>query len=73
MSPVVDPESPPPPPPQTKFNVINYSIVHSTATSIPTLTCGLLALATIISGIAGPIVNGLPRFLLAGLLVYSGP
>eukprot|EP00966_Prymnesium_polylepis_P288946 6674177-Prymnesium_polylepis.1 len=57
---------------QTKFNVINYSIVHSTATSIPTLTCGVLCLLTIFSGVSGPIINILPRFLLAGLLVYSG-
>ena len=57
---------------QTKFNVINHSIVHSTATSVPTLTCGLLSLLTILAGVAGPIINGLPRFLLAGLLVYSG-
>ena len=57
---------------QTKFNVINFSIVHSTKTALPTLTCGVLALLTTLAGVAGPIINGLPRFLLAGLLVYSG-
>ena len=57
---------------QTKFNVINFSIVHTASTAIPTLTCGVLALLTVISGVAGLVINGLPRFLLAGLLVYSG-
>ena len=57
---------------QTKFNVINYSIVHSTSTSVPPIPCGVLALLTIVLGVAGPVVNALPRFLLAGLLVYSG-
>ena len=57
---------------QTKFNVINFSIVHTTSNPVPTLTCGILCFLTIFSGIAGPIINGLPRFLLAGLLVYSG-
>ena len=57
---------------QTKFNVINYSIVHSTKTSVPTITCGVLAILMILSGAMGWIINGLPRFLLAGLLVYSG-
>ena len=45
---------------------------HTTTTSIPTITCGVLALATTFSGLAGWVINGLPRFLLAGLLVYSG-
>ena len=57
---------------QTKFNVINYSIIHTTSSSVSTITCGILCLVTILSGLAGPIINGLPRFLLAGLLVYSG-
>ena len=57
---------------QTKFNVINFSIVHSTKTAVPTITCGVLALLTTLAGVAGPIINALPRFLLAGLLVYSG-
>ena len=57
---------------QTKFNVINFSIVHTTTTAVPTITCGVLSLAIFLSGVSGPIINGLPRFLLAGLLVYSG-
>ena len=57
---------------QTKFNLINFSIIHTTSTSIPTITCGVLALATTFSGLSGWVINGLPRFLLAGLLVYSG-
>ena len=57
---------------QTKFNVINYSIVHSTKSSVSTLTCGVCALLAVLSGASGLIINGLPRFLLAGLLVYSG-
>ena len=28
---------------RTKFNVINHSIVHSTETKVPTITCGVLA------------------------------
>ncbi|KAL1510690.1 hypothetical protein AB1Y20_006985 [Prymnesium parvum] len=57
---------------QTKFNLINYSIVHSTTDPVPTITCGLLCFLTILSGVAGPIINVLPRFLLAGLLINSG-
>ena len=57
---------------QTKFNLINYSIGHSTTSSVATVTCGVCSLLTIVSGVAGPVINGLPRFLLAGLLVYAG-
>ena len=52
--------------------MINFSIVHNTTTSLPTATCGVLALLFTATGVAGPIINFLPRFLLAGLLVYSG-
>ena len=34
--------------------------------------CGLLSLALTLSGLAGTLINGMPRFVLAGLLIYSG-
>lgn len=56
---------------QTKYNLIAYNITHSTSSAIPTITVGILCILTVLSGVSGPIINGLPRFLLAGILVYS--
>ena len=57
---------------QTKFNLINFSIIHTTTSRIPTITVGVCAFIAIFTGVTAPVINGLPRFLLAGLLVYSG-
>lgn len=57
---------------QTKFNVINLSIAKTADSSLPTM--GLAGLSTLVflSGVAGPIINIMPRFLLGGLCVFAG-
>merc|ERR1719464_413734 len=57
---------------QTKFNVINLSIAHTSNSRIPTLGCGALSFLLFLSGMAGPIINYIPRFLLGGLCVFAG-
>ena len=57
---------------QTKFNVINFSIARTTESSLPTMYLGGLCLLVFLSGIAGPIINIMPRFLLGGLCVFAG-
>lgn len=57
---------------QTKFNVINLSIAHTSESSLPTLLLGAWCLLLFLSGLAGPIINIMPRFLLGGLCVFAG-
>jgi hypothetical protein len=49
---------------QTKFNVINLSIARTSRSSLPTLLLGCWCFLIFLSGLAGPIINILPRFLL---------
>ncbi|KAL7541698.1 hypothetical protein ACHAXR_011169 [Thalassiosira sp. AJA248-18] len=57
---------------QTKFNVINLSIARTADSPLPTLFLGAICLLVFLSGIAGPIINIMPRFLLGGLCVFAG-
>mmetsp|Transcript_2425 Transcript_2425/g.4091 ORF Transcript_2425/g.4091 Transcript_2425/m.4091 type:complete len:1254 (+) Transcript_2425:103-3864(+) len=54
---------------QTKFNVLNYNITHTTNSSIATLVCG--AFCGCLFFVEFPVSNYLPRFLLGGLLLFS--
>ena len=55
---------------QTKFNVLNYGITHSTERRFPSVInaafCGLLFF------LGFPVLNVIPRFILAALLVFAG-
>ena len=57
---------------QTKFNVINYSIERTNESRVPTLGLSALCFLVFLSGLAGPIINYMPRFLLGGLCVFAG-
>mmetsp|Transcript_9887 Transcript_9887/g.21422 ORF Transcript_9887/g.21422 Transcript_9887/m.21422 type:complete len:1286 (+) Transcript_9887:334-4191(+) len=57
---------------QTKFNVINKSIARTVESSTPTLGLGFICLLVFLTGVAGPIINFMPRFLLGGLCVFAG-
>ena len=57
---------------QTKFNVINLSIAGTSESFLPTLHLGCLCMLLFLSGVAGNIINIMPRFLLGGLCVFSG-
>lgn len=57
---------------QTKFNVINFSIARTADSSLPTIYLGGICLLVFLSGVAGPIINFMPRFLLGGLCVFAG-
>ena len=57
---------------QTKFNVINFSIARTSDSRVPTLLLGVLCILVFLSGLAGPIINIMPRFLLGGLCVFAG-
>lgn len=57
---------------QTKFNVINFSIARTSDSPLPTVYLGLISLVIFLSGVAGPIINIMPRFLLGGLCVFAG-
>lgn len=57
---------------QTKFNVINLSIARTANSPLPTLYLSVLCLLVFLSGLAGPIINIMPRFLLGGLCVFAG-
>ena len=57
---------------QTKFNVINLSIARTSESPLPTLYLGAICLVVFLSGIAGNIINIMPRFLLGGLCVFGG-
>mmetsp|Transcript_24677 Transcript_24677/g.53233 ORF Transcript_24677/g.53233 Transcript_24677/m.53233 type:complete len:221 (+) Transcript_24677:1517-2179(+) len=57
---------------QTKFNVINLSIARTSESTLPTLLLGAISMLVFISGLAGPIINIMPRFLLGGLCVFAG-
>ncbi|KAL7552508.1 hypothetical protein ACHAWF_015774 [Thalassiosira exigua] len=57
---------------QTKFNVINLSIARTAESSVPTLALGTICMLVFLSGVAGPIINIMPRFLLGGLCVFAG-
>lgn len=57
---------------QTKFNVMNLSIARTSGSPVPTLLLGALCLFVFLSGLAGPIINIMPRFLLGGLCVFAG-
>ena len=54
---------------QTKFNVLNYAMTHSTTSSLPSCVVGFFCGALFFSGV--PLINYLPRFMLSGLLVFS--
>jgi hypothetical protein len=55
---------------QTKFTVLNYSFASRTDSAIPSLVTAAFGGALFFSGV--PVIDFLPRFLLAGLLIYSG-
>jgi len=57
---------------QTKFNMINFSIARTADSSLPTMYLGGICFAVFLSGLAGPIINIMPRFLLGGLCVFAG-
>mmetsp|Transcript_15923 Transcript_15923/g.28658 ORF Transcript_15923/g.28658 Transcript_15923/m.28658 type:complete len:1321 (-) Transcript_15923:113-4075(-) len=57
---------------QTKFNVINFSIARTAESPLPTMYLGGICFAVFLSGLAGPIINIMPRFLLGGLCVFAG-
>eukprot|EP00956_Cyclotella_meneghiniana_P030573 scaffold77279_cov55-Cyclotella_meneghiniana.AAC.1 len=57
---------------QTKFNVMNLSIARTSQSSLPTLLLGGISALVFLSGIAGPLTNIMPRFLLGGLCVFAG-
>lgn len=54
---------------QTKFNVLSYTVTHSTVTRLPSLVCATFMGVLFFSGL--PLINYLPRFMLSGLLVFS--
>jgi len=54
---------------QTKFNVLNYAMTHSTTSALPSCVVGFFCGALFFSG--APLINYLPRFMLSGLLVFS--
>ena len=55
---------------QTKFNVLNYGFTHQTDNPLAAIVCGLFCGTLFFLG--EPVINILPRFLLSGLLVFSG-
>ena len=55
---------------QVKFNMINYAITNDAQERRPTIIVALLCGILWFAGF--PIINFLPRFFLAGLLVYAG-
>ena len=57
---------------QTKFNVMNLSIARTADSPLPTVYLGALCLLVFLAGVAGPIINIMPRFLLGGLCVFAG-
>jgi SulP family sulfate permease len=54
---------------QTKFNVLNYAMTHSTTVVLPTLVCAGFNGALFFSGM--PVLNYLPRFVSSSLLYFS--
>ena len=54
---------------QTKFNVLSFGMTHSTERSLPALVCGAFCGVLFFSGL--PLIDYLPRFMLAGLLLFS--
>jgi len=57
---------------QTKFNVMNLAIARTSSSPVPTVLLGIISLVVFFSGVAGPIINFLPKFLLGGLCVFAG-
>jgi MFS superfamily sulfate permease-like transporter len=55
---------------QTKFSVLNFAIVRDAKNRLPGFVCGLFNAAMFLSGF--PLINYLPRFFLAGLLIFAG-
>jgi len=55
---------------QIKFNVLNFAIVNDMSDRRPCLFVGLLCGVVWFAGF--PLTNFLPRFFLAGLLLYAG-
>jgi CRP-like cAMP-binding protein len=55
---------------QTKFAVLNFAIVRDTANRLPSVVCALFNAAMYFTGF--PLVNYMPRFFLAGLLIFAG-
>lgn len=54
---------------QTKFNVLNYGFTHSTESTTAGIIMSCFCGALFFAGL--PIMNYLPRLLLAGLLIFS--
>ena len=54
--------------PQIKFNYENYGIINSKVNWIPGVVCAIFNGAIFFSGV--PVINFLPRFLLAGLVFF---
>ena len=54
---------------QTKFNVLNYGMTHSTERALPSVVCALFCGVLFLSGL--PLIDYLPRFMLSGLLLFS--
>lgn len=57
---------------QTKFNVINFSIARTAESPLPTIYLGGICFLVFLSGVAGNIINFMPKFLLGGLCVFAG-
>lgn len=55
---------------QAKFTELNYGIAHDKRSRIPAVVCGLFNAVLFFWGF--PLINYLPRFFLAGLLIYAG-
>ena len=55
---------------QTKFDVLNHSFTHRTDSPLAAYVCALFCGFIFFAGV--PLINYLPRFLLAGLLIFSG-
>jgi len=57
---------------QTKFNVMNLSIARTSTSEVPSMLLGTISVLFFFSGLAGPVINIMPRFLLGGLCVFAG-
>lgn len=55
---------------QAKMALLNYGIIRNNTDRLPALICSLFNGALFFSGF--PLLNYLPRFLLAGLLIFAG-
>ena len=55
---------------QTKFNVLNFGFTRRTDSALAAYVCAFFCGALFLAGY--PLINHLPRFLLAALLIFSG-